>query len=79
MKSPLRRANEISTHTLWPKVAPLIKPDVDPDHLNKLNKFIPQYAQIIAHEEAGDDRVTMQLRLSWDGTWQKHLDRLRDG
>lgn len=79
MKSVLSRSHEIAKYTLWPKVTPFIKPGIKPEHLAKLNKFIPQYAEIIAREEAKDDRVTMPVRLSWDGVWTKHLDRLRDG
>lgn len=76
MKSVLPRSHEIANYQLWPKVSPHVRAGVNPTHLAKLNKFIPQYAEIIAREEAKDDRVTMQVRLSWDGVWQKHIDRL---
>lgn len=77
MKSPLKRATEIATYQLWPKIAPHIKPTAKPEHLAKLNKFIGEYSQIMAHDEAGDDRITMQMKLSWDSVWERHIKRTR--
>ncbi len=77
MKSPLKRANDIATYQLWPKIK--LKDPINPEHLAKLNKFIPMYAEIIARDEEKDDRVTMPLRMSWDSRWQDHIERMKDG
>lgn len=62
---------------LWQNVAPeIFKYHIDAKWLNNLNKFLPEYAQVIAMFRQG--KIDLQVRTSWDEKFREILDKRPD-